>query len=107
MMYVIEGESNGYTNIPTSIYRAIVTLTTVGYGDLSPSTGLGRFLASVVMIMGYAIIAMPTGIVTASLMKRNVNNTQICSSCMFDQHEDDALYCQKCGTSLDINIEKK
>ncbi|HLA94678.1 MAG TPA: ion transporter, partial [Pyrinomonadaceae bacterium] len=69
LMYVVEGEENGFTDIPTSIYWAIVTLTTVGYGDLSPKTGLGKFLASIVMIMGYGIIAVPTGIVTAELAR--------------------------------------
>ena len=67
LMYVIEGEKNGFTSIPRSIYWAIVTLTTVGYGDISPNTPLGQFLASVIMIMGYAIIAVPTGIVTAEM----------------------------------------
>lgn len=101
MIYLIEGEEHGFTDIPTSIYWAIVTLTTVGYGDLSPATGFGKFLASLVMILGYSIIAVPTGIVTASLMgKTDHYNTQVCSKCMFDRHEDDALYCKKCGTSL-------
>jgi len=101
LMYLIEGEKNGFTDIPTSIYWAIVTLTTVGYGDLSPATGLGRFLSSFVMILGYAIIAVPTGIVTASLLGKNNTNTQVCSNCMFDNHDNDAQYCKKCGTSLD------
>lgn len=101
LMYLVEGEENGFTSIPTSIYWAIVTLTTVGYGDLSPVTGLGKFLSSMIMIMGYAIIAVPTGIVTAAIInKRNENNTQVCSKCMFDRHEDDAIYCKKCGTKL-------
>jgi voltage-gated potassium channel len=101
LMYLIEGEKNGFTDIPTSIYWAIVTLTTVGYGDLSPATGLGRFLSSFVMILGYAIIAVPTGIVTASLLGKKNLNTQACSHCMFDDHDDDALFCKKCGASLD------
>ena len=80
LIYVIEGEENGFTNIPTSIYWAIVTLTTVGYGDLSPKTALGQFFASIVMIMGYGIIAVPTGIVTVELGKTVAKqfSTQIC-----------------------------
>jgi voltage-gated potassium channel len=108
-MYLIEGEENGFKNIPISIYWAIVTLTTVGYGDLAPTTGLGQFLATLVMILGYSIIAVPTGIVTASLLSRHeIMNTQVCSNCMFDKHEDDAQFCKKCGTSLDMaNREKR
>ena len=101
LMYLIEGEVNGFTSIPTSIYWAIVTLTTVGYGDLSPVTGLGQFLSSVVMILGYAIIAVPTGIVTASLIRQVHENTQVCSGCLYDKHDDDALYCKKCGMRLE------
>jgi voltage-gated potassium channel len=102
LMYLIEGEENGFTDIPTSIYWAIVTLTTVGYGDISPVTGLGKFFASAVMILGYAIIAVPTGIVTASIMGKTNTNTQVCHNCFYDKHDDDALYCKRCGTSLDI-----
>lgn len=103
IMYLIEGEEHGFTNIPVSIYWAVVTLTTVGYGDISPATGLGQFLASIVMIMGYAFIAVPTGIVTSELLKiPGKTNTQVCSGCMFDSHDDDALFCKKCGTKLDI-----
>jgi voltage-gated potassium channel len=105
LMYLIEGEENGFTDIPTSIYWAIVTLTTVGYGDLSPVTGFGKFFASVVMILGYAIIAVPTGIVTASIMGKTSHNTQVCSNCFYDKHDDDALYCKRCGTSLDKKLE--
>lgn len=100
IMYLIEGEENGFTDIPTSIYWSIVTLTTVGYGDISPVTGLGKFFAGIVMLLGYAIIAVPTGIVTASLITKQTKNTQVCQNCMFDQHDDDALYCKKCGTPL-------
>jgi voltage-gated potassium channel len=100
IMYLIEGEENGFTDIPTSIYWAIVTLTTVGYGDISPVTGLGKFFASVVMIMGYAIIAVPTGIITASLIVNTTTNTQVCSNCFYDKHDDDALFCKRCGNSL-------
>jgi voltage-gated potassium channel len=104
MMYLIEGEKNGFTSIPTSVYWAVVTLTTVGYGDLSPLTGVGQLLATVVMILGYAIIAVPTGIVTAAMIKmKSATNTQVCSKCMHDKHEDDATYCKRCGTRLDIH----
>lgn len=103
IMYLIEGEQNGFTSIPVSIYWAIVTLTTVGYGDISPVTGLGQFLASIVMIMGYAIIAVPTGIVTSEMIRlHSVINTQVCANCMFDMHDNDALFCKKCGTPLDV-----
>lgn len=107
VMYLIEGEQNGFTSIPVSIYWAIVTMTTVGYGDISPVTGLGQFLASIVMILGYAIIAVPTGIVTSEMIRMPArNNTQVCAGCMYDKHDDDALYCKKCGTLLD-KPEKK
>lgn len=107
IMYLIEGEKNGFTSIPVSIYWAVVTLTTVGYGDIAPATGLGQFLASVVMIMGYAIIAVPTGIVTTEMMRfSDTGNTQVCSNCMFDKHENDALYCKKCGTKLDLQTDQ-
>lgn len=103
LMYVVEGEENGFVNIPTSIYWAIVTLTTVGYGDISPQTGLGKMIASFVMIIGFAIITVPTGIVTAELAqaaaKRRVS-TQACSACSLDGHDHDAKYCKYCGEKL-------
>ena len=101
-MYLIEGEAHGFDSIPRSIYWAIVTLTTVGYGDISPETPTGQFLASVVMILGYAIIAVPTGIVTAEMISANKTdkNTQICPNCLHDSHEVDALHCKKCGSKL-------
>ncbi len=101
LMYLIEGEQSGFTSIPQSIYWAIVTLTTVGYGDISPITPLGQFLASMVMIMGYAIIAVPTGIVTAEMIKPSEKqNTQVCPNCLHGDHANDALYCKKCGSVL-------
>ncbi len=101
IMYIVEGEENGFTSIPRSIYWAIVTLTTVGYGDISPVTPFGQLLASVVMIMGYAIIAVPTGIVTAEIIKPTFrSNTQVCPECMCDSHEDDATFCKKCGCEM-------
>lgn len=108
IMYLIEGDENGFSSIPRSIYWAVVTLTTVGYGDIYPSTAIGQFLATIVMIMGYAIIAVPTGIVTAEMIKLPPRtNTQVCSNCMLDSHDNDALYCKKCGTALDIPLPGK
>ncbi|NOR28414.1 MAG: ion transporter [Lutibacter sp.] len=103
IMYLIEGPENGFTNIPHSMYWAIVTLTTVGYGDLAPHTPFGQFIASIVMILGYGIIAVPTGIVTSEMTKqdRNINtNTQSCSNCSHDKHIDNAEFCYKCGKKL-------
>jgi len=102
MMYLIEGPQNGYTSIPISIYWAIVTLTTVGYGDISPITPLGQFLASFIMILGYAIIAIPTGIVTSEItrLRTSFNNTQACPSCSREGHSDDAVYCKYCSEKL-------
>jgi voltage-gated potassium channel len=106
IMYIVEGEENGFTSIPTSIYWAIVTLTTVGYGDISPTTGFGQFLASLIMITGYAIIAVPTGIVTSEMLAQKITlNTQVCSNCLHDRHEDDALFCKKCGHLLNSHPE--
>ena len=101
LIYVIEGEENGFTSIPTSIYWAIVTLTTVGYGDLSPQTPLGKTLASIIMIMGYAIIAVPTGIVTAELTRSKGNySTQRCPECHSQDHDADAVFCKHCAARL-------
>jgi voltage-gated potassium channel len=106
IMYLIEGEEHGFTSIPRGIYWAIVTLTTVGYGDLSPVTALGQFLASIVMIMGYAIIAVPTGIVTAEIINpSSKSNTQVCPECLHDKHDDDSIYCKRCGS--EINPEEE
>lgn len=102
LMYVVEGEQHGFTSIPTSVYWAVVTLTTVGYGDLSPVTPLGRALAVVVMLMGYAIIAVPTGIVTMELTRaRDLPvSTQACPSCGIGGHEYGARFCRRCGVAL-------
>ncbi len=102
IMYIIEGPENGFTSIPRGIYWAIVTLTTVGYGDIAPSTVAGQFIASAIMIMGYAIIAVPTGIVSSELSKNQKIklNTQSCESCSFNHHDDDAKFCKKCGCTL-------
>lgn len=101
VMYVVEGEENGFTSIPTSIYWAVVTLTTVGYGDLSPKTPFGKMLASVVMILGYAIIAVPTGIVTAELTRKTQSvSTQVCPECHAESHDADAVFCKYCSAKL-------
>lgn len=103
LMYVIEGEANGFTSIPRSIYWAIVTLTTVGYGDISPHTDLGQALASIIMIMGYGIIAVPTGIVTVGLSRaaeRTAISTTSCPECSSEGHTPNALFCKDCGAKL-------
>lgn len=102
-MYVVEGPEAGFTSIPRGVYWAIVTLTTVGFGDITPITPLGQFLASVVMIMGYGIIAVPTGIVTAEMSTQRVSatvSTQACQSCAAEGHDPDATYCKYCGEAL-------
>lgn len=106
LMYLIEGgvENTGFSSIPKSIYWAIVTLTTVGYGDITPQTSVGQFLSAAVMILGYAIIAVPTGIVTSEIMGNNksnkYHNTQVCRYCAREGHDDDAVYCKHCGARL-------
>jgi voltage-gated potassium channel len=102
LMYLIEGTENGYTSIPRSIYWAVVTLTTVGYGDISPQTPLGQFFAIIIMIAGYGIIAVPTGIVSAELTKKASLkiSTQVCRNCGFEDHDIDALFCKKCGDEI-------
>jgi len=102
LMYMIEGPKSGFTSIPVSVYWTIVTLTTVGFGDITPITPLGQLLSIIIMIMGYGIIAVPTGLVTAQFMAADkpVANTQACPNCAAVQHRDDANYCYNCGTSL-------
>ena len=103
LMYLIEGERHGFTSIPESIYWAIVTMTTVGYGDIAPSTLLGKLLASAVMIVGYGIIAVPTGIVTVELARtsgKKLVNTRSCPECAAEGHEFDAKHCKYCGSQL-------
>jgi voltage-gated potassium channel len=107
LMYVVEGPAHGFTSIPRGMYWAIVTLTTVGYGDLAPRSDLGQFLASLVMILGYGIIAVPTGIVTAELTSERVAalgaaglRTQACPSCGLGAHDPDARFCKACGAAL-------
>ncbi|MCD6596336.1 MAG: ion transporter [Bacteroidales bacterium] len=102
LMYLVEGEANGFTSIPKSIYWAITTLTTVGYGDIAPGTNLGQFLASIVMIIGYAIIAVPTGIVTAEISRtrHTWSSNQRCPVCLKEGHDSDAKNCKFCGSEL-------
>ncbi|MDH7914025.1 ion transporter [Winogradskyella sp. SYSU M77433] len=118
IMYMVEGEENGFTNIPKSVYWCIVTMTTVGFGDIAPQTALGQFIAAIIMIIGYGIIAVPTGIVSAEyakntpqkLLGEEVNkkntpnkvrlNTQSCSNCLEDKHQDNSEFCHKCGYKL-------
>ncbi|MEM9648463.1 MAG: ion transporter [Bacteroidota bacterium] len=109
IMYLIESDEAGFTSIPRSIYWTIVTLTTVGYGDIAPQTNLGQFLATVIMILGYGIIAVPTGIVTVEFSRHKKGlkgnsivhmNTQACPSCGSEGHRDDAKNCYNCGELL-------
>ena len=102
-MYFLEsGKNSGFSNIPISIYWAIVTLTTVGYGDIAPVTYLGQFASAILMIMGYAIIAVPTGIVTSEMAKQRNNpvSTQACPSCSMEGHDYNARHCKYCGCKL-------
>lgn len=103
LMYVVEGgENEDFSSIPQSIYWAIVTITTVGYGDITPVTPIGKFFSAAVMILGYAVIAVPTGIVSAEFVEASkvVNNTQACRFCAKDGHDDDAIHCKYCGEEL-------
>ena len=105
LMYLIEGNANGFTSIPRSVYWAIVTLTTVGYGDISPQTNMGQALAAVVMITGYAIIAVPTGIITSEITRLGrpggpVHSAARCPHCSRSGHEEDAVFCRYCGNAL-------
>ena len=103
VMYLVESAEAGFTSIPRSMYWAIITLTTVGYGDIAPVTPLGQFIASIVMIMGYAIIAVPTGIVTSELLKPHENNEvnpRCCRNCTTEGHDTNAIYCKICGEKL-------
>lgn len=107
-MYVVEGEQSGFTSIPRSIYWAVVTLTTVGYGDISPRTGPGQFLAAIIMVFGYAIIVVPTGIVSAEMAahgRRGAGRTR-CPSCRSEDHDDDARYCKICGGTLNAGARR-
>lgn len=102
LIFVIEGPENGFTSIPQSIYWAIVTITTVGYGDLVPSTTLGKGIASITMLLGYSILAVPTGIITAELSQEmNTHRNLVkCPNCSRSGHETEALFCKHCGSEL-------
>jgi voltage-gated potassium channel len=100
VMYLVEGPENGFLNIPISIYWAVVTLTTVGYGDISPQTGLGKAIASVIMIIGYGVIAVPTGIFAAEMARVRHDSTKECQGCNSKDHDPDADYCKHCGKRL-------
>ena len=110
IMYLVEGEQSGFVSIPVSVYWCIVTLTTVGFGDIAPVTPLGQFIAAIIMIMGYGIIAVPTGIVSAEYASKKTHtvddpeyihvNTQSCQNCNENNHHDNAEFCHKCGSTL-------
>jgi voltage-gated potassium channel len=104
LLYLIEGEENGFTSIPQSVYWAIVTITTVGYGDIAPATVLGKVLASIAMLTGYSIIAVPTGIISVEIGRAVKSDRQhkgkVCKSCNHDSHDPDASFCKLCGTNL-------
>ena len=102
LMYLVEGPANGFTSIPTAMYWAVVTMATVGFGDIAPQTPLGRFIASVLILIGYSIIAVPTGIYTAELA-RSLQPRRLharCPQCGLPEHEADAWHCRKCGHAL-------
>jgi len=104
LMFLIEGPENGFTSIPKSIYWAIVTMTTVGYGDIAPRTPLGQGIASIIMILGYGIIAVPTGIVSAEMINLKQSTklvTKACPHCLKEVHDADAIFCKHCGEKLD------
>lgn len=101
IMYMVEGEQHGFDSIPRSIYWAIVTLTTVGYGDIYPHTTLGQFISAMIMILGYAIIAVPTGIVTAEFATEKLKKSKIvCPDCKYEKNPRDATYCGNCGKEI-------
>ena len=104
VMYIVESQENGFNNIPESIYWAVVTLTTVGYGDVTPHTHIGKVISMVIMVMGYGILAVPTGIVTAEMTKamghHNKVSSNVCEGCGYRWHDDDAHYCKHCGNTL-------
>ena len=105
LMYVIEGPANGYTSIPTAAYWAVTTMTTVGFGDITPKTDLGRLLASMMMLLGWGVLAVPTGIVTAEMSaQRNAQprpvSTRSCAECLTEDHRADANFCRHCGAAL-------
>lgn len=104
LMYMVEGHKEGFESIPQSIYWAVVTVTTVGYGDVSPTTPLGKFFSILLMLAGYAIIAVPTGIVTAEMRNKRQNFEKICKRCGNEDIDDDANYCKRCGEKIADNL---
>lgn len=103
VMYLVEGRQNGFNSIPDSIYWAIVTITTVGYGDISPVTPLGKFIASIMMFIGYGIIAVPTGIATTEMVMASRNTKEgreTCRGCGREGHDNDAVFCKYCASKL-------
>jgi voltage-gated potassium channel len=103
IMYLVEGGTNGFTSIPESIYWAVVTITTVGYGDITPATTLGKFVASLIMLIGYGIIAVPTGIITTEMATAAKNKDQkheVCPRCGKEGHDIDANFCKSCGEKI-------
>ncbi len=103
LMYVVEGPANGFTSIPTAVYWAITTMTTVGFGDITPKTDLGRFIASFMMLLGWGTLAVPTGIVTAEMTARRIGSQPVsrtCPECLKEGHAPEAHYCLHCGTAL-------
>jgi len=102
LMYLVEGQENGFTSIPRSLYWAVVTMTTVGYGDIAPQTVLGQVIATVVMILGYGVIAVPTGIVSADLVQNRRHRATLCAGCGASAHDHDAGFCKHCGASLGV-----
>lgn len=110
LMYVVEGPDSGFTSIPIGIYWAIVTMTTVGFGDITPQTPLGQLLASALMIMGYGVIAVPTGIVTSEITRAQRYlklDGRACPECQELAHADDAKFCRLCGSGLNIPTEAR
>ncbi|MCL1043529.1 ion transporter [Shewanella marisflavi] len=106
IMYVVEGPEHGFTSMPKSIYWTIVTITTVGYGDITPQTTLGQGIAALTMLIGYSIIAIPTGILTSEISQEMVRKKDLrrCSNCLKMGHEVSALYCDKCGSELETDL---
>jgi len=105
VMYVVEGPQNGFTSIPISVYWAVTTMTTVGFGDITPKTDLGRFIASFMMLLGWGVLAVPTGIVTAEMTARRTSRIvlrRICPACGAGGHDADASYCRLCGAALEL-----
>ncbi len=103
MMYIIEGPKNGFDNIPESMYWAIITVSTVGYGDISPQTPVGKLLSSLLMIIAYGILAVPTGIISHELANtpKSVVKTKMCRNCNSESYSEDDQFCSKCGTSFE------